>query len=153
MPPYFNALLAELERLGHDTTAWCFTNDDQPLLQLAAMDPSVGPLVIYDDGDELTLEFGTKYHCHFGCLESDECNASRMEAAAMLAAGFADRILRERIGVAVHYSDRGCTGAALIYLDDFGFSSEELSSSDVGIVGGLIRTERFLWSGPVTNPT
>jgi len=117
------------------------------------MDPSVGPLVIYDDGDELTLEFGTKYHCHFGCLESDECNASRMEAAAMLAAGFADRILRERIGVAVHYSDRGCTGAALIYLDDFGFSSEELSSSDVGIVGGLIRTERFLWSGPVTNPT
>jgi hypothetical protein len=76
-----------------------------------------------------------------------------MYAASILAADYVDRILREQIGVAVHYDDRGCIGAALIFLDEHGLTPENLEHSNVGVCGGLIRTERFLWSGPVPNPT
>jgi hypothetical protein len=153
MTPYLSAFLDELKRLEHNTESWTFVDGQNPTLTLAAKNSLVGPLVLYDDGDELTLEFGTKYHCHFDGFETEDCETSRMLAAAMLAADYVNRILRERIGVAVHFNDRGCIGASLIYLDDDGLSAENLAQSNAGIYGGMIRTERFLWTGPITNPT
>ena len=154
MPPYFVAFLDELKRLEQDSSTWQFADDRQrPTLTLEAQHPCVGPLVIYDEGEELTLEFGTKYHCHFDGFESETHEADRMLGAAILAAGYVNRILCKRIGVAVHFNDRCCTGASLIYLDDCGLSAENLEESTAGIFGGTIRTERFLWTGPIKNPT
>jgi hypothetical protein len=154
MTPYFFAFLDELKRHEHDVESWQYISDENcPKLTLAARHPCVGPLVLYDEGNELTLEFGTKYHCHFHGSDAISGEADKMIEASRLAAKFVDRILHERIGVAVYFNDRGCTGASLIYLDELGLTAETLASSDAKIHGGLIRTERFLWTGPVTNPT
>jgi hypothetical protein len=153
MAPYILAFLEELKTRGYDVSGWSYEEGENPTLRLAAKNSLVGPLVLFDDREELTLEVGTKYHCHFDGQETDEYGTDRMYAASMLAADYVDRILREQIGVAVHYNDRGCIGAALIYLDEHGLTPENLKYSYVGVYGGLIRTERFLWSGPVPNPT
>ncbi len=120
---------------------------------LPAKSALVGPLVLYEEMEELTLEVGTKYHCHFAGQGTEECDADPMHAASIFAAEFVDGILQDRIGVAVHYNDRGCIGAELIYLDREGLAPGDLKNSSVGVHGGAIRTERFLWSGPVKNPT
>lgn len=112
MPPYFFAFLDELKKREHNVESWQFTSDETcPKLTLAARHPCVGPLVLYDEGNELTLEFGTKYHCHFHGSEAISREADKMIEASRLAANFVDRILHERIGVAVYFNDRGCTGA------------------------------------------
>ncbi len=153
MPPYFVAFLDKLKTLRHDISRWQFSDAIPPTLTLAAQHPSVGPLVLFDEETELTLEFGTKYHSHFGDFEEATCEDERMLIAANSAAEFVDRILREKIGVAVHFAESGgCTGASLIYLDDLGISAKKLAASTAGIYGGSIRTERFLWTGPITNP-
>jgi hypothetical protein len=153
MAPYTLAFLEELKIRGYDVSEWSYEEGEIPTLRLEAKNAMVGPLVLFDDRAELTLEVGSKYHCHFDGQETDEYGSDRMYAASMLAADFVDRILSERIGIAVHYNDRGCIGTALIYLDELGLTSENLKYSNIGVCGGLIRTERFLWSGPVPNPT
>ncbi|MBX3416055.1 MAG: hypothetical protein KF851_00510 [Pirellulaceae bacterium] len=153
MAPYILTFLDELKTRGYDVSEWSYEVGENSTLRLAAKNSLVGPLVLFDDREELTLEFGTKYHCHFDGQETDEYGTDRMHAASMLAADYVDRILREQIGVAVHYNDRGCIGAALIYLDEHGLTPDNLKYSNIGVYGGLIRTERFLWSGPVPNPT
>ncbi len=153
MAPYMVHFSMKLKNRGHDVLEWSCEESKNPTLRLAAKNSLVGPLVLFDGREELTLEVGTKYHCHFDGHVTDEYGVDRLHAAAMLAADYVDRILRERIGVAVHYNDRGCIGAALIYLDEHGLTAGNLKDSDVGIHGGLIRTERFLWSGPVEKPT
>jgi hypothetical protein len=153
MAPYLQTFLSELGRRGHDVSQWSYSDGERPTLTLPAKSPQVGPLVLFDEEEELTLEIGYTYHCHFDGLATGEYDTNRMHAAAMLAADFVDRILLERIGVAVHYNERGCIGAALIYLDDHGLTPESLHESDAGIAAGKFRTERFLWSGRVGNPT
>lgn len=154
MPPCFVAFLKELKKRGHNVESWQFIQDETcPKLTLAAKHPCVGPLVLYDEGHELTLEFGTKYHCHLGGSDANPGEADSKIEASRDAADFVDRIVHERIGVAVYFNDRGCTGAALIYLEELGLTKETLASSDAKIYGGAIRTERFLWTGPVPNPT
>jgi hypothetical protein len=152
-PPSFLAFLDELKLRGYDVSTWFYEQCDKPTLRLAAKNPLVGPLVLYDDGDELSLAVGTKYHLHFSDQEFDNDSSYRMHTASELAAEFSDEVLNDRIGVAVHYDDRGCLGASLIYLDSHGLTPETFKCSSIGIEGGLIRTERFLWSGPVSNPT
>ena len=153
MRPYFVAFLDVLKTFYADISPWQFSDGPPPTLTLAAQHPCVGPLVLFDEGTELTLEFGTKYHCHFEGCDAETCEADRMINAAVRAADFVDRILRERIGVAVHFEDCRCTGASLLYLDDLGVSAEDLAASTAGLCGGTIRTERFLWTGPIANPT
>lgn len=153
MSPNLLEFLDELKTRGYNVSEWSYEECEKPTLWLAAKNPLVGPLVLYDDGEEVSLEVGTKYHLHFYGQEFYANGTVRMHTASMLAADFVDRVLSERIGVAVHYDDRGCLGAALIYLDDHGLTPESLKHSSVGIDGGFIRTERFLWSGPVQNPT
>ena len=153
MAPYFLAFLEVLKRRGYDVLEWTYKEGESPTLQLAAKNLLVGPLVLFDDREELILEAGPKYHCHVDVQETDGCGTDRMYAASLLAADYVDRILRERIGVAVHYNARRGIGAALIYLDEHGLTPENLKYSNVGVYGGLIRTERFLWSGPVPNPS
>jgi len=153
MPPYFVAFLDELKTFDPDMSPWQFSDGPPPTLTLAAHHPCVGPLVLFDEGTEVTLEFGTKYHCHFDGCDAETCEADRMRNAAVRAADFVDRILRKRIGVAVHFNDCRCTGASLLYLDDLNVSAENLAASTAGLYGGAIRTERFLWTGPIANLT
>ena len=153
MRPYFVAFLDELKTFDHDISRWQFSDALPPTLTLAAQHRRVGPLVLFDEGTELTLEFGIKYHCHFAGREVETCEADRILRPAVRAADFVDRILRERIGVAVHFDDCRCTRASLIYVDGLGVSEENLAASTAGIYGGVIRTERFLRTGPITNPT
>ena len=153
MTPHLKAFLDELEERDQDTSVWLFTDDDRgPRMTLAAEHPSVGPLIIYDEGHELTLEFGTKYHCHFDGSDCDTHHSDGMSRAATLTADLVIRILRLQIGVAVYFNELGCTGASLIDLDELGLSADNFAKSTAGVCDGTIRTERFLWSGPVPNP-
>lgn len=98
--------------------------------------------------------FGTFYHCHFDGSESDLPNLNReqrLDEAAKLAAEYVARILALQIGVAVHYRGQTCISASLIYLDDDGVDASSLAASSLGLYGGNVRTERFLWTGPVPN--
>ncbi len=126
MTPHFQAFLDEIAKRGHVASEWSYMASDHTKLVHAAKDPKVGPLVLIDEAEEITLEFGTKYHFHFDGQEADEYDTDRVHCAAMNAADYVDRILRERIGVAVHYNDRGCIGAELIYLDALGLTPESL---------------------------
>ena len=78
MAPYFLAFLEELNRRGHDVLEWTYKEGENSTLQLAAKNLLVGPLVLFDDREELTLEVGTKYHCHFDGQETDEYGTDRM---------------------------------------------------------------------------
>ena len=153
MAPYMQAFLDELERRGQDRSQWLFSSGESPTLTLQARNLSTGSLVLSDDCDELTLEIGHVFHCHFDGTGTNEYGTDRMRSAALLAADYAHRVVTDRIGIAVHYNETHCIGAALIYLDDCGLLPENLHASAEGLYGGHIRTERFLWSGPVENPT
>jgi hypothetical protein len=153
MTPTLEHFAESLRSSGDLETIWRFVSDDRPRLILDAVHESVGPLTLFDETEELTLEFGRCYHCHFDGCESDlphnATNRQRLDAAAELAADYVARILAHRIGVAVHYRGSTCIGASLIFLDDAGIDATDLASSSVGLYGGNVRSERFLWSGPV----
>lgn len=131
-------------------------SEESPRLILKAAHEAVGPLTIYDDTFELTLEFGRCYHCHFDGSESElppnATEQDHLDAAAALAAEYVARILDLRIGVAVHYQGDHCTGASLIDLDDAGMTASKFAASASGFVGGKVRSERFLWTGPIPDP-
>lgn len=156
MTPTLERLADCLRSFGVTNGAWRFVSGDRPHLVVDAAHDAVGPLTVYDDAGELTLEFGRCYHCHFdGCesdLPSNATETQRLDAAATLAAEFVARILSLRVGVAVHYCGGRCIGASLIYLDDAGIDASELGSSSTGLYGGNVRSDRFLWTGPVPTP-
>jgi hypothetical protein len=153
MTPTLERFTDCLRSFGVTNVEWRFVSGDHPHLVLDAAHEAVGPLTIYDDTDELTLEFGRYYHCHFdGCEFERPPNASerqRLDAAATLAAEYVARILSLSVGVAVHYREDRCIGASLIYLDDAGIDASKLASSSIGLYGGNVRSDRFLWTGPV----
>ncbi|QDV88802.1 hypothetical protein [Planctomycetes bacterium TBK1r] len=156
MTPTLQHFIDELAAQGVDDPGWRLELDERPHLVLDPLDNVVGPLEVWDDTCELTLVFGKCYHCHFDGCESDllasATDEQRLAAAASLTAEYVARILDSRIGVAVHYRGDTCIGAALIYLDDDGVDASQLAESTIGLYGGNIRTERFLWSGPVPAP-
>ena len=49
-----------------DVNNWSLAAASPGVLTYAAKNPETGPIVVYDDGHELTLEIGEHFHTHFG---------------------------------------------------------------------------------------
>ncbi|MCA9081219.1 MAG: hypothetical protein KDA58_11720 [Planctomycetaceae bacterium] len=130
---------------------------DVPRLELDAVHDAVGPLIVYDDAVELTLQIGRHYHCHFdgseGLLPEETTDCERLHIASELTADSVSRILTLRIGLAVYYQGDRCVGSALVDLDEEGGEGTDLFAAPWGKRAGAVRTERFLWNGPILDST
>lgn len=104
-------------------------------LVLPARHPNVGAITVYDKGEELTVEIGRLHHSHFTIPS---------EAATFVANFIADRIC-----VTVDFLGDRCLGSSDFALDSEGASAERLADTQLGLRGGNIRSQRYLWSGPI----
>jgi hypothetical protein len=109
-------------------------------LTFRAKHPGMGPIVVYDEGHELTVEIQPLYHSHFS-------NAD--DAATFVADWLADRIC-----IAVHFLGDRCLGASCTYLDDVDASAKTTWETSLGRNGGQftegqVRSERYIGSGPI----
>lgn len=90
---------------------------------------------MYDESDELTVEIGRLYHSHF-TLPGD-------------AAKFVASLIADRICVTLDFIGDRCIGSSAFALDAEGATPGSLRDTGIGLKGGNIRSERYLWSGPV----
>lgn len=148
MTPTLQQFVRDLAALGGDAEAWAYDDGPPPCLTCPAIHPDVGPLLIYDDRDELTVCLDKKHHSHISTYnylqkpESERLNLVALEAAQFVIDIFSDRVL-----FTVDYIGTECRGSSHFYLDETPKGVESLRVS-IGLRGGNIRTERYLWSGP-----
>jgi len=148
--PALDAFLTRINELGGSIDSWVYTNSDRPTLTLAATHDSVGPLAVDDNGDELTVEIGTKQHTHFSGYSFDsDSDQSRLLAAAKDAAAFVYDVTMDRVCFTVDYLHERCIGSSHFYLDNENTTADTVRDTCIGLRGGNIRSERYLWSGPV----
>lgn len=96
---------------------------------------ATGGITVYDEPHELTVELAGKHHSHFQSPHD--------------AADFVADIISERVCVTVDYLGDRCIGSSHFRLDHEDVTRETLRDSLAGLRLGNIRSERFLWSGPV----
>lgn len=150
MTPALDAFLKRFAELGGDAARWRNADARHPKLVLQAQHDGVGPLAIDDNGDELTLELGTKHHTHFSGYNCDgDSDLSRILAAAHDAAQFAIDVVSDRVCFTVDYLDDRCIGSSHFYLDAENVTADTVRDSTIGTRGGNIRSDRFLWSSPL----
>ena len=113
----------------------CFVTGSPARLAIPPLNDATGGITVYDEPHELTVELDGKHHSHFKTPEE--------------AADFVADIITEQVCVTVDYLGDRCLGSSHFRLDQEGVTRETLRDSLVGLRGGNIRSERFLWSGPV----
>ena len=150
MTPALDAFLRRFAELGGDADRWACSDAHHPTLTFPAQHESVGSLSIDDNGDELTLELGSKHHAHFSGYNYDgESDSSRLLAAAHDAAKFAFDVMTDRVCFTVDFIDDRCIGSSHFYLDAENTTADTVRDSAIGLRGGNIRSDRFLWSSPL----
>lgn len=134
MTPALKQFAAHLTSLGVDTEL-AFTAGAPATLSLPEEHAEVGPLTVYDEPNELTVEVGRLHHSHF--------------ATPREAADFVADLIAGRICVTVDFLGDRCIGSSYFALDAKGTRAETLRDTALGLKGGTIRSLRYLWSGPV----
>ena len=76
-------------------------------------------------------------------------HATDIAGAAIDAARFVYALMSDGVCVTVDYLDGRCVGSSHFFLDAENLTPDTVGRSQTGIRGGNIRTERFIWSGPV----
>lgn len=148
MTPTLQKLVREFAALGGDAESWAYEDGPPPCLTYPAKHPDVGPLHVYDDGYELTVCLDKKHHSHIATYNYlKEPESERLNLVASEAAQFVNDIVSDRVLFAVDSVGTECRGSSHVYLDDHPHGAESLRVS-IGLRGGNIRTERYLWSGP-----
>ena len=138
----------DLAALGGGVEAWAYDDGPPPCLTYPAAHPDVGPLLIYDDGDELTVCLDQKHHSHIATYNYlQEPESERLNLVASEAADFVNDIFSGCVLFTVDYVGTECRGSSHVYLDENPKGVESLRGS-IGLRGGNIRTEQYLWSGP-----
>lgn len=132
--PTLESVSSQLEKRGV-TADLRFIAGPPARIVVPPKNDATGGITVYDESHELTVELGGKHHSHFQTPE---------EAADLVA-----DIINERVCVTVDYLGDRCIGSSHFYLDQQGVRRETLRDSLTGLRGGNIRSERFLWSGPV----
>ena len=132
--PALDAFVTHLEKRGLSLEL-LFASDPPARIAIPAKDTATGGIVIFDETHELTVELEGKHHSHFTTPQA--------------AADFVADIVTQRVCVAVDYMGGRCIGSSYFQLDEEGVTVDTLRDSLVGLKGGSIRSERFLWSGPV----
>lgn len=150
MTPALDVFLQRFAELGGAADHWTLVDARHPTLMFPAKHESVGPLSIDDNGDELTLELGTKHHTHFSGYNYDgESEVARLLAAARSAANFAIDVIADRVCFTVDYLGDRCIGSSHFYLDDENTTADTVRDTSIQMRGGNIRSNRFLWSSPL----
>ena len=130
-----------------------------PSVIIRAENELVGDLTIYDDGDELTIDIGRKHHTHVSAYNYDRHpeteydrhpETERLKMVAQDAAAFVDDVMRDRVCVTVNFQGERCIGSSHFYLDEENASSSLVQEIAVAATSSGRRSERFLWSGPIT---
>lgn len=132
--PALDAFASHLEKRGLSPELR-FASDPPARIAIPAKNTATGGIVIFDGTNELTVELEGKHHSHFSTPQE--------------AADFVADIITQRVCVTVDYMGGRCIGSSYFQLDEEGVTVETLPNSLVGLKGGSIRSERFLWSGPV----
>ena len=150
MTPALDAFLRRFAELGGDADRWEQSEASNATLTFPALHDSIGQMSIDDNGDELTLELGTKHHTHFsGYSYEGNSEHERLLAAAHDAAAFAFDVISDRVCFSVDYIDDRCIGSSHFYLDAVNATADTVRDTMIGVRGGNIRSDRYLWSSPL----
>lgn len=148
MSPTLQKLVRELAALGRDAETWAYDGGPPPCLTCPSKHPEVGPLHVYDDGDELTVCLHEKHHSHIAAasyLQNPE--SVRLHLVALEAARLVNDILLDRVLFTVNFLGTRCLGSSHVLVGD-DLQGSESRRAVIGLCGGNIRSKRYLWSGP-----
>jgi len=145
--PNLNLFLDAWADLGLDRSMWRYTDDPNHRLTWPGPNGDLCPIVVHDDNDEFIVDMGTKHHTHF--RGSRYPYATDVIGAAVDAARFVYALISDDVCVTVDYLDGRCIASSHFFLDAENLTPETVGRSRVGVQGGNIQTERFIWSGPV----
>lgn len=134
MTPALQQFADSLRSLGADAKL-TFAAGPPATLLIPARHADVGPITVFDEPEELTVEIGRLHHSHF---------AEPSEAAKLVA-----DVLADRICVTIDFVGERCIGSSYFHVDGANSTVETLRDSPLGLKGGHIRSDRYLWSGPI----
>ena len=150
MTPTLRVFTSRLRVLGVDTSCFDSADSSATRLTIPPQREAVGPIVVHDDDIELTIEIGTKHHTHFGGNGHVSASKSdQLHRAAIDAASFVNDLMADCVCIATHFLDDRCIGSSHFYLDAKNLTADTVRDSLEGLMGGHIRSVRYLWSGPV----
>ena len=151
MTPTLNKFAARLAELQCTSRKFKYANGAPPAATIPAQHEAVGDMTIYDDGHELTIDIGHKHHTHISCYNYDRFpEAERLNMVARDAAEFVNDVMCDHVCVTVDFIGERCIGSSHFYHDEENASSSMVRGFAVGATPGERRSERFLWSGPIT---
>lgn len=107
-------------------------------LSISAKNPETGDIQVWDDGVELTVSIGERFHCHFDPTVFVDDNVSQEKAEEICidsAVAFVENFLAEKTILYVQYSD-GKPGMSGIV------KRQNAETIPTG-------TRKFVWSGPI----
>jgi hypothetical protein len=109
---------------------------DRLVVTIPALHPETGNIVVWLDGDEVTVGIGEHFHCHFETYLDEAVTAGeRDRVAAEQAVEFVANFLADSIVLRVQYED-GRVGSASAFSVDSPHSPPGPQEID------------YLWSGP-----
>ena len=86
---------------------------DRWTMIIAAADGEVGDMTIWDDGNELTVDIGQKYHSRFCPLTQDgSSELERRKNAAKSALDFVEQTLNDSVNFRIEYANGHCKSAS-----------------------------------------
>ena len=119
---------------------------DRPEIHIPCGSQSVGNLIVYLDGDEVTVEVGELYHTHFsfwhyGSILDEQSVGGTVNASLE----FIRQVLADEIVFRLFYRDGRVAGATTLHYPT------------IAVVGKLSELDGlpfrdFRWSGPIQSP-
>jgi hypothetical protein len=106
--------------------------DEQPRAVIPGKCAAVGDLVIYDDGDELTVYYGNFTHCHYGPAQFTGSEAD-WDAVTRALAGDLDALFSDQLILWGSHQSRGGI----------------FRRGEVPTFGPAPGETKYVWSGPV----
>ena len=151
MTPTLKHFVARLQELQGPSLSIMFADGPPPTVIIPAKHQLVGSISVYDDCDELTIEVGEKHHTHisgynYGSYPEEE----RLEVVARNAAEFVDDIMSDRVCIAVDFKGEQCIGSSHYFVNETNINSSMVRGIGQEPITGESRSERFLWSGPIS---
>lgn len=123
---------------------------------IRAIHPAVGDVTIWTENNEVTVDVGELYHCHFDpyCYQRADKLPEAQEEAALRAVRFVADFLKDRITIGVRRSGGAPIGAWARH------AAEPTQPPDLLLPGEFLSptssndpetgTARYRWSGPVS---
>lgn len=122
---------------------------DRLTVTIPAVHPETGEIVVWIDGDEVTVGIGRYFHTHFEAyVGSEPPEEEDRRWATEHALAFIDDFMTERTFLRVYMKDGKFTGSSIIPVDRPEVARSTLFSLLWGNNRGRRQTIDYLWSGP-----